>query len=110
MLLKHNQDKIYQKIIESSQLKKIVYAKVNDAVTEIMKYPEVVNLSKIDKLIFAGRSTNFPFIRSNVEKIVLSKNNNIQILNSLGSSFSKKRSNIYLCFFNLLWKKMSFLV
>lgn len=74
-------DKIYQKIIESSQLKKIVYAKVNDAVTEIMKYPEVVNLSKIDKLIFAGRSTNFPFIRSNVEKIVLSKNNNIQILN-----------------------------
>lgn len=61
--------------IGSKEMEQYVYSKVEDAVKEIMQYPEVASLSKIDKVIFAGRSTMFPQIKKKVKTILEQKSN-----------------------------------
>ncbi len=67
------------KILGSMELENFVYSKVEDAINEILKYPEVEKLTDIDKLIFAGRSTTFPKIKDIVEKKVKNKFKKIKI-------------------------------
>ncbi len=56
-------------IINSPELEEYVYSKVKDAVSEILKYPDVENIA-INKIIFAGRSTIFPKIRDMVNDVL----------------------------------------
>ena len=73
--------KIIGEMIDSQELKDFVYSKVEDAVNEILKYPDVKKLTYVDKLIFAGRSTTFPNIRKIVHEIVKKKFKSISIWN-----------------------------
>lgn len=57
---------VSNRILRSEILEKYVYNYIDDAVKEIVNYPDVRKLSGIDKVIFAGRSTLFPFVRENV--------------------------------------------
>lgn len=72
--------KILQKILDSKELQDFVYSRVKDAVVEILKYPEVKPVT-IDKLLFAGRSTMFPGIRSMVETFVKSHSRRVKTPN-----------------------------
>lgn len=67
-----------QKLLDSEELLNFVYSRVEDAVVEILKYPEVKSIT-IDKLLFAGRSTMFPKIRSIVETVVQSHSRRVKI-------------------------------
>lgn len=69
---------ILQKLLDSKELLDFVYSRVNDAVEEILKYPDVKTV-KIDKLLFAGRSTMFPRIRQMVETLVKSHSRRVEI-------------------------------
>lgn len=69
-----------QKLLDSEELLNFVYSRVKDAVVEILKYPEVKSIT-IDKLLFAGRSTMFPGIRSIVETVVQSHSHRVKIPN-----------------------------
>lgn len=72
--------KILLEILDSKELQDFVYSRVKDAVVEILKYPEVKPVT-IDKLLFAGRSTMFPGIRSMVETFVKSHSRRVKIPN-----------------------------
>lgn len=72
--------KTLQKLLDSKELIDFVYSRVKDAVAEILKYPEVKPVM-IDKLLFAGRSTMFPGIRSMVETFVKSHSRRVKIPN-----------------------------
>lgn len=67
-------------LLDSKELRDFVYSRVKDAVVEILKYPEVKPVT-IDKLLFAGRSTMFPGIRSMVETLVKSHSRRVKIPN-----------------------------
>lgn len=54
---------IIRRIKDSKSLKQYVIQNVEDAVREIIHFPEIESLSSIDTLVFAGRSTLFPGIR-----------------------------------------------
>lgn len=90
-------DKILHDMLNSKEVEHFVYSKVEDAVAEIMKYPEVAKLAKVDKLIFAGRSTMFPNIKKTVtdtlEKCASTKN--INILSTLFDDSEIKTSVAY---------------
>lgn len=58
------------RIKKSKSVKRYVIQNVEDAVREIMQYPEIESLSHIDTLVFAGRSTMFPGIRECVSDIL----------------------------------------
>lgn len=58
------------KLQKSESMRSYVMQNVEDAVKEILNYPEIESLQRIDTLIFAGRSTRFPGIRDCVERIV----------------------------------------
>ena len=70
--------KILDYLLDSKELRDFVYSRVKDAVEEILKYPDVKTV-KIDKLLFAGRSTMFPGIRSMVETLVKSHSRRVEI-------------------------------
>lgn len=59
-------DFIVEDFLGSKEMEYFVYSKVEDAVNEIMDYPEIQPLRNIDNLLFAGRSTTFPYISSRV--------------------------------------------
>lgn len=90
-------DNIFNEFIESEEMEKFVCSRVNDAVEEIMKYPEVASLKKIDKLIFAGRSTMFPKIQETAIYALTEKTStkNIKILENLLDDFEIKTSVAY---------------
>lgn len=66
-------------LLKSKELSNFVYSRVEDAVDEILSYPEVKQVT-IDKLIFAGRSTMFPGIRERVETEVRQHSRRVKIL------------------------------
>lgn len=68
-----------KKILNSDELYDFVYSKVEDAVNEILGYPEIKSIG-IDKLLFAGRSTMFPKIRDIVQNIVRKHSRRIKTL------------------------------
>lgn len=55
------------RILKSKEMQHYVYSNVKDAVSEIIQYESVSSLNRIDKIIFAGRSTLFPGIKENVK-------------------------------------------
>ena len=72
--------KIIEIIKNSKSLNQYVMQNVEDAVREIIHFPEIESVSRIDTLVFAGRSTLFPGIRECVT-------------NTLGERF--KKFNVY---------------
>lgn len=68
-----------KKILNSDELYDFVYSKVEDAINEILGYPEIKSIG-IDKLLFAGRSTMFPKIRDIVQNIVRKHSRRIKTL------------------------------
>lgn len=68
-----------KKILNSDELYDFVYSKVEDAINEILGYPEIKSIG-IDKLLFAGRSTMFPQIRDIVQNIVRKHSPHIKTL------------------------------
>lgn len=73
-------ENMLDKILHSSELQNYVYSKIEDAVGEILNYPEVKSIN-IDKLIFAGRSTMFPKIKDIVNTKVRSHSKHLNVLN-----------------------------
>ncbi len=57
---------IIEKLTNSVAMKSFVMQNVKDAVSEILQYPAIEQLSKVDTLVFAGRSTMYPGIREAV--------------------------------------------
>lgn len=66
-------------LLGSNELRNFVYSRVEDAIDEILSYPEVKQVT-IDKLIFAGRSTMFPGIRERVETEVRQHSRRVKTL------------------------------
>lgn len=66
-------DEMCKRILQSSQMQHYVYSNVKDAVNEIIQYESVSSLNRIDKIIFAGRSTLFPGIKENVKSAFAKK-------------------------------------
>lgn len=61
------------KLLTHSFFIDIIYNNVKDAINEVLELSEN---PKIDKVIFSGRSTFFPYIRETVNKQLEAKNNN----------------------------------
>lgn len=57
-------------LVMSKELKKFVFDCITDAVSEVLNYPDVKILSKIDTVIFAGRSTMFPNVQQTVKSVL----------------------------------------
>lgn len=55
---------------ESAELKHFVYDNIADAVREAIGFKEV---SSLDKIIFSGRSTTFPYVRKTVTETILNE-------------------------------------
>lgn len=53
-------------LVHAKELDKFVYDCITDAVSEILNYPAIRTLSKVDTVIFAGRSTMFPRVQQTV--------------------------------------------
>lgn len=70
--------KMLDNISCSQELRDFVYSRVEDAVKEILSYPEVKGIT-IDKLIFAGRSTMFLGIKNRVSMNVERHSRCVQI-------------------------------
>lgn len=61
-------EKMVALLLDSKRMKKWVYDNVTDAVKELMDYPDVKDLKRIDQVIFAGRSSLFPKIQDTVQQ------------------------------------------
>lgn len=59
-------DNMLHWILISKELYNFVYKNIEDAVEEILKYPDVSKLDHIDTIIFSGRSTLFPQVKDHV--------------------------------------------
>lgn len=92
--------KTLQKLLDSKELIDFVYSRVKDAVAEILKYPEVKPVT-IDKLLFAGRSTMFPGIRSMVETFVKSHSRRVKIPNIFDDEVEKTSVAYGACWYGI---------
>lgn len=95
------------KLQESKSMRYYVMQNVEDAVKEILKYPEIESLQGIDTLIFAGRSTRFPGIRNCVERIVnerfgqKNKKNKIKLYNGFKNEEIKTSVSYGACWYGI---------
>lgn len=94
-------DKIIDRIKNSKSMKRYVMQNVEDAVREIMQYPEIESLSHIDTLVFAGRSTMFPGIRECVSKTLGEHFKKFKVYNRFNSDEIKTSVSYGACWYGI---------
>ena len=82
-------------------MKRYVMQNVEDAVREIMQYPEIESLSHIDTLVFAGRSTMFPGIRECVSKTLGEHFKKFKVYNRFNSDEIKTSVSYGACWYGI---------
>ena len=92
---------IIDRIKKSKSLKRYVIQNVEDAVREIMQYPEVESLSHIDTLVFAGRSTMFPGIKECVLGILKERFRDVKVYNRFNSDEIKTSVSYGACWYGI---------
>lgn len=94
-------ERIALEIIESMQLRQYVYNNVSDAVQEILCYPALKGVSKLNKIIFSGRSTMFPQIRDIVCKETYKKFKDFNVYEGLNGDEVKTSVSYGACWYGI---------
>ena len=89
------------RIKKSKSMKHYVMQNVEDAVREIMQYPEIESLSHIDTLVFAGRSTMFPGIRECVSETLGEHFKKFKVYNRFNSDEIKTSVSYGACWYGI---------
>lgn len=63
----YNPQDMCNELLDSEELAHFVYDNIDDVVSEILHYPDVSALTRIDTIIFSGRSTLFPQVKNRVQ-------------------------------------------
>ena len=89
------------RIKKSKSMNRYVVQNVEDAVREIMQYPEIESLSHIDTLVFAGRSTMFPGIRECVSDTLGEHFKKFKVYNRFNSDEIKTSVSYGACWYGI---------
>lgn len=66
-------DRLKEKLQSSLWLKKYLYAKLEDAIKDMLATKDIENLSSINKIIYSGRSTLFPKVKEHIRDFIHDK-------------------------------------
>lgn len=89
-------DFILEEFLNSTEFNDFVYSRVEDAVKEILDYPDIRPLNKIDSILFSGRSTAFPYIKETVLKTIRDrKTKDISVINFASDNDGLKTAVAY---------------
>lgn len=92
---------IIDRIKKSKSMKHYVIQNVEDAVREIMQYPEIESLTHIDTLVFAGRSTMFPGIKECVSETLGIHFKNFKVYNRFNDDEIKTSVSYGACWYGI---------
>ena len=85
----------------SEEMQDFVMSNVQDAVEESLKLPAIERLSRIDTLIFAGRSTMFPGIRDTVYNTIKRTYRGVQVYNGFTDEEIKTSVSYGACWYGI---------
>lgn len=93
--------KVIDTICCSGEMQEFVMSNVQDAVEESLRLPAIERLSRIDTLIFAGRSTMFPGIRDTVYNTVRRVHRRVEVYNGFTDEEIKTSVSYGACWYGI---------